>query len=242
MNTSLHSFLQQADKFHNDIISHGILMKPTDIVAKIDELQKNIKTIQSVAKRMADISNIANHLLKFKHIEYKEKYDVYPESDDHAMLRIQSDSKTVVEDTSPIVVKTVPSANYIPITQICYIRDSGLYGININGVKIIGSIGNIMPYKGPNTAECKFGNKCRNPKTCQYYHQGIRNWTKSSWMYGTKKFQRLVGSRDTLSHDIRILPSDASELKNRKGQLIHDLLILMILHSHGKLHNHVNWF
>ncbi len=269
MNTTLREFLQMADDTHMYIEKYGMALRDSILEERIRQLKINIKNIQSVAKRMADISNIANEmLLKRKRPGGMIQIDPHPTSNDHAVLRTTDpESKAIIGDIK-IPVRCVDSLAEIPVSHVYYVRNIKQYAVNISGVNFKGSLSNIIdPTKQPldRTSRCEYGIHCRNfskRQTCKYYHEPedyiklgfevpddcCQNYTVGSWLYSRNKnshayFARHIGSRDSLLNDLRSLRGlqYREEIANREGQFIHDLLILQIVHSAGMLERYPHW-
>lgn len=268
MELSLRYYLTEADAIHDQLFKFGVTLSIEDLTKKTETLHKHIRTIQSVAKRLADISNIVNRMISFKKIKNNNKYvDPYPTENDHAVLRavcpIDSEQKSVTKENNLPVI-AVDRLSDIPISKLYYVRSHKQYAININGIIIKGSLGNIVEYKTLHSARCEYSVNCKSFKNnteCPYYHdpedylklgkevpETTRNFTVGSWMYSKnrrpkKYFTRHVGSLDTLDFDIKQLKRIPfrEEISTRESQLIHDLLIYMILHKHGLLERYPHW-
>lgn len=268
MDLTLRDYLTKADDIHDQLFKFGMALSAEDLTKKSETLHKYIRTIQSVAKRLADISNITNRIMSVKKVNPTSVYtEPYPTENDHAVLRatnpIKHEKKQITKDNELPVV-TVDRPSDIPISTLYYIRSHKQYAINIAGVIIKGSLGNIVEYKTVQSARCEYGTKCKSFEKgveCPYYHdpedylklnkdvpEKVRNFTVGSWMYSKnrrpkKYFTRHVGSLDTLDFDIKQLKRIPfrEEISTREGQLIHDLLIYMILHKHGLLERYPHW-
>ena len=268
MDNTLRYYLNLAEDINTSLEKNGCIMSSNKIEERILTIQAGIKNIQSIAKRMADISNMANQFLlhRNKKISDEKCIDPYPTQNDHATMRImyKDEKKNIVDDIS-LPVKTVENASDIPLSKIYYINSLKQYAINIEGVIIKGNIGNIMNYREKYTARCEYGIKCKNfsnKKPCEYYHEpedyisvgievpddNIRNYTTGSWIYSTNKnphayYTRHIGSRDSLGYDLKMLNKIQyhEEIANREGQIIHDLLIYFILHESNYLEKYKHW-
>lgn len=267
MDKTLRDYLKAGDAIHEYVEKFGIALKPADIEEKVVDLHKFIKTIQSVAKRLADVSNICNQmvLLNKNRVGTVKFNNPYPTENDHAVTRItdNKNKKCIVADIS-LPVKTVNKCANVPVSHIYYVKDIKQYVINIAGVNIRGNLANIKKYQTQNTARCEYGIQCKSFKSgqkCNYYHEpedyihmklpvpdSPRNFTVGSWLYSKNKnprayFTRHIGSKDRLLHDLQMLKKVQyrEEIANREGQLIHDLLIYMILHSKGLLERYPHW-
>ncbi len=267
MDQSLRDYLKQADIVHEYIDKFCVILTPKQLEEKVIELQSSIKTIQAVAKRIADISNIVTRVLNKKtSTKIINKYiDPYPTEEDHGTLRtlFAEEKKQIAKDIS-IPVKIVENISDIPISNFYYINSLKQYAININGIIIKGNLGNIVDYKDKFSSRCEYGAECKSFKKnmlCSYYHDPEdfikngkpipdieRNFTTGSWIYSKTKtpktyFCRHVGSKNRLIYDLNTLKrvQYREEISNREGQLIHDLLIYMILNSKGLLERYPHW-
>lgn len=267
MDTKLRDFLKQAEQTHELLLKFGAALPPEQLTTCVDALRKNIRTIQAVSKRMADISNIASRLLNMrKHIPTMEYTDPYPTATDYAVLATQypvNDEQKQITPNIKICVKTVERPEDIPAGHLYYIASHKQYAINLAGIVIRGTLGNIVPYTSEKSSRCKHGIQCRSfarGAPCKYYHdpddyikldqtvpEEIRNFTVGSWIYSAvkkqKHFTRSVGSGNTLDYDIAQLKkySYMEEITTREGQLIHDILIYLALNDHGLLERYKPW-
>jgi hypothetical protein len=211
MDKTLREYLDLAEGTNIFLEKNAILTSNKQIEEKIITLHLGIKTIQAVAKRMADISNmITQYLLsRNKKIEDNKIIDIYPTEYDHAVLRnlypIKEEQKQILPNNSSLIlpIKTVNSISEIPISKIYYITALKQYAINIEGLIIKGNLGNILDYQSENTTICKYGINCKNfinLKKCNYYHEPedyikmsrevpdeVRNFTVGSWVYKKNK-------------------------------------------------------
>lgn len=268
MDKTLKEYLKQADNTHEFLDNFCIALSPKLLEEKILELQSSIKILQSISKRIADVSNIATRILRHKKTIDKqtEKFiDPYPTSEDHGILRTlyPEEKKQIVKDIQ-IPTKVVEKISDIPISNLYYVKELKQYAININGIIIKGNLGNIVNYKDKFTNRCEYGTECRSFKkhvSCPYYHDPEdyikngkevpdieRNFTAGSWMYSKTKtpktyFCRHLGSKNRLIYDLQTIKKVQyrEEISNREGQLIHDLLIYMILNSKGLLERYPHW-
>jgi hypothetical protein len=267
MDTTLREYLAMADNIHEYVTKFGVAIRPDKLQEKVTELHICIKNIQSVAKHMADIANITNQLVLFMKPKNSPKMiNPYPTTNDHAVLRVQEpDEKMEVLEGIVIPVKVVASCSEIPINHIYYIEDLKQYAINISGVIVKGNLGNIVEYQTERSARCEYGSKCKSFDKCipcKYYHdpedyiaKGLpvqelpRNYTVGSWLYSKNKrsvktyFTRHIGNRATMLYDLAMMKrlQYREEVANREGQLIHDLITYMILHSKGMLERYPHW-
>ena len=63
MDKTLYFYMQYAIEMQNLFVKHGVEMSITKLKNNINEIQTHIKNIQTVAKKLADVSNIANELV-----------------------------------------------------------------------------------------------------------------------------------------------------------------------------------
>jgi hypothetical protein len=271
MNKTLKDFLKHSDEFHDYIEKFCIILSVETIEEKMLELQAEIKTIQAVAKRMADVSNIAARIITRKKQEKKintkntKFIDPYPSERDHATLRnIYPDSIKKISPTIDLMVKYVPNIEDIPVTNLYYVENLKQFAVNINGIIIKGNLANIVEYQTEKSARCEYGIECKTfikDSKCKYYHEPedyiklkrepieeMRNFTVGSWLYSkTKKcknyFTRHIGNYANLEYDLNTLKKVQyrEEIDNREGQLIHDILIYMILNTKGFLEKYPHW-
>lgn len=266
MDITLRRYLDEANELHNSIEKYYLITDIDKLEDSVLQLQINIRNIQAVAKRLADISNNINMLAMCKKAAgYKHIVDPYPTSNDHAMLQVYGanshNSKEILPNVK-IIVKTIDTIAQLPITYMYYVSSIGQYAVNINGVNIIGNLANIVPYQHEQSARCMYGIKCKSFEKqieCKYYHDytdylklklpvpaNIRNFTIGSFIHSKKynaSFTRHIGSADTLSYDLSVLKSKQylDEISTREGQLMHDMLIYLILHNKGMLEHYPRW-
>lgn len=133
-------------------------------------------------------------------------------------------------------VVTVDHVDNIPDVSFLYhVKNTDTFGIKLLGQTLTGRIGNIVVPSNNNKKHIRC-HKNHPPqfdhiKNCPKYHPHLDepfSWSNSSWLYTPhsnkkNKTMRHIGSRDTLLIDI--WKAEPSELKQRKQQFIHDLLI-----------------
>jgi hypothetical protein len=273
MDTTLREYLQQSDKVHEYIEKHCMILSNDILEDNVTQLQINIRNLQAVSKRLADVSNLINRIITCKKkITHSITYDrniidPYPTSNDHATLRLvygKADESKEIVNNIKLLTKTVETLSDIPISSLYYVNSIKQYAININGIVISGNLANIVEYQCEQSARCEYGINCRSFKKqipCKYYHdyndwiklklpvpEQTRNFTIGSFVHSNSKkpscyFTRHIGSKATLLHDIAMLKTIQyiDEVNNREGQLIHDLLIYLILHSKNLLEHYPNW-
>ncbi len=258
MEKSLDEILAKADRYHNQLLTFCVVIKPSDIEDRIIDLQNDIRTLQGLAKHLADISNLYNTVLLQKRSIGSIKYiDTYPTENDHVLLR-EKETKELVPGLD-IPVKTVDTLKEIPISYMYYVEELKQYVINIGGVNIKGNLADIKDYGAVKSAICCKGITCENINECKFYHEpedfikmGLpvaeqkRVFTNGSWLYaGNKKmpYARHIGNGSTLLTDIRRLKMKQynNEVNIREGQLIHDLLIYMTLYDQNMIKKYSHW-
>lgn len=258
MYTTLKTFLTKADDLQNYLEKYGYSIKSSQIENKISEIQSDIKLIQNIVYQMAHVSNTATKILMkkktYKNLENIPN-DPLPNENDIEMIRyLYSEENKEILPKISIPIKYVNTVNDIPISHIYYINKLKQYAINIGGIVIRGSLGNIVKYKDKRTSLCAFKRKCKQINICKYYHDPYdyiennlevpqdlcRNFTPGSWIYTSKNkpFMRHIGSIDNILDDLKILDMNSEEIVTREHQLVHDLLIYMILNSKGLLHKY----
>jgi len=268
MDTTLREYLAMADESHDYVDKFGVAIPVDKINERVTQLHIAIKNMQSVAKRLADVANVINQLALQKKTtkSMSSAVDPYPTENDHAVLRTtEPETHRTILDKIKIPVKTVNELKEIPVNHIYYVKELKQYAINVAGTVIKGNLGNIVNYQTECTARCEYGVKCKSfdrGEPCKYYHDPedfiargkevpdrVRNYTAGSWIYTKNKrskktyFARHVGNRETMLYDLAMLRrlQYREEIANREGQLIHDLLTYMILHSKGMLERYPHW-
>jgi hypothetical protein len=234
MDRTLREYLQQADDLHEYLEKYCIALTAEQIEEKIIELQTSIKSLQTVAYQLANISNIANRVVLRKRkakksiTDKKSVYvDPYPKYTDVGTLRTlyPVENKELIKGVQ-IPVKIIESVKEIPVSHLYYVRNINQYALNVEGIIIRGDLCNIVDYQSERSAKCEYGINCKcftNKTTCPYYHdpddfiyhgleveQQSRNFTVGSWIYSKKKtpktyFARHLGSKDRLIYDLNTL-------------------------------------
>ena len=90
MDITLKDYLEQAETYHDLIDKTAITIDVKKLNSIILTLQKNIRTIQGVAKKLADVSNLACRLSHDKAPEKKKEIktiQTHPTSKDYAVLK-----------------------------------------------------------------------------------------------------------------------------------------------------------
>jgi hypothetical protein len=264
MDITLRDYLKQADEIHNYVEKFYIQMQPYQLENKINQINSSIKNIQTVAKRLADISNVITRLAHIKKKEIKT-INPYPLENDHAVLRtLYSEEKKEIIDEVNIPTRIVNFIKDLPVSHLYYVESIKQYAININGIIIKGNLGNIVNYKDKYSSKCEYGIHCKsfkNNKQCNYYHDPedylhhklivpdiVRNYTVGSWIYTNNKninnyYTRHIGSKDKLAYDLSTLKKTQyiEEVYTREGQIMHDLLIYLVLNQQGLLEKYKHW-
>jgi hypothetical protein len=270
MDRTLHDILAEGDAIHDHVDKYAIGLKPQNLEAQLLVLQKLIRSIQGVSRRLADVSNLVNRVLRVKKSDQKDStpikaIETYPTSEDHAILRAQYAPVTrPLTDRTFVPVRVVQRSADLPTASLYYVEELKQFAVNVGGVVIKGNLANIVNHRGPRSSRCEFGSECTSfekKQTCNYYHDpedflshGLtppdapRNFTVGSWISTRSRsprtyFTRHLGSKETLDEDLENLRrvQFRDEIANREGQLIHDLLIYMILHQRGLLQRYPNW-
>ena len=250
---SLRDYLQFADNTHNELITYGVTLSTSTLTCRIAELKVRIKTLQAVAIRLADVSNIWSMFARRRsHAVPPRITDAFPTSLSHANVRIPTNNN--------FAVTSVATSSNIPVGALYYIEDRKQHAVSINGVLIRGNLANVRNDDLRKTMLCKHGQDCENLVHCTYYHDPgdylarklevpnnmTRNFTVGSWIY-TKRPQvrhaRRIGSQHCLDDDLaQLTPVQCrSEANNREAQLMHDILIYMTLHGKGLLPGYARW-
>lgn len=267
LDKSLNDFINESEHILENVHMKYSAYSVDQLADTIVDIQSKIKIIQSIAKRMANISNSLNIIVlaRSNELDHSINYiDPNPNDSDYVPLVLHSNETKNIEEQK-INTKSVPTISDIPKSYIYYVEDIKQYAININSVIIKGNIGNICKYSAKNTTKCQYEKNClsfkKNTK-CKYYHESeeyihhnkpvpddnYRNFTPGSWIYSTNnsdktKSMRHVGSRNKLDTDLIKLtePRFNAELNNREPQLMHDLLIYMILCRKGMIRKYNMW-
>lgn len=214
MDRTLRSFLQQADDLHDYLEKFCVALSVEQIESKIYELQAGIKTIQTVAYQMANISNIANRLVIRKRrtrrnnmaemVKKSLTIDPHPTDADIGTIRTMYpvESREIIKGVK-IPIKIVETSREIPVANLYYVKDIKQYAFNLEGIVVRGDLCNIVDYQKERSAKCEYGHNCKsfkNKTECPYYHDpddyifhGLpvpdqpRNFTVGSWIYSKKK-------------------------------------------------------
>lgn len=262
---SLEEYMKLADDAEDFIHKYAISANISTIDDKILQLQSSIKTLQAVAIRLANVSNVCTKIRKLRtKFDTPMNYvDPYPKSGDHTIIRTMfpKDTQEITKHTKLPVVR-VETPEDIPVHPLYYVESMKQFAVSINGIILRGNIGNIEEYQSEKTARCEYGKECKCLTTgCKYYHDPkdyidkkipiihqLRNFTTGSFLYtrnlnSKTYYARHIGSLNTLEIDIARLKKRQfrEEINTRQDQLMHDLLILLILHSLGYLEDYPHW-
>ena len=263
MDITLREYLTTADQIHDYVDRTGVILPSQTLEEKILQLQTAVKNIQAIAKRIADVSNVCNQILLYR--KRQGTYlDPYPSENDHVVLRTKYPAESVSLVGFDLPCTVVETAADIPVSSLYYIKQLGQFALNVNGVVIRGSLGNVVERSAENSARCEYGTECKSllrNGTCKYYHDPTeylkvgkpiadvtRNFTVGSWLYcsnskPSRYYTRHVGSRDTLQADLTRLKKSQyrDEIFTREGQLAHDLLVYLILNNAGLCERYRHW-
>ena len=248
MNYTLRQYLQLGDKIHQEVDSYSLVLKPEALEEKMEKLRLCIRNIQSVAKRLADISNYVNQIRLLKTNTSDTKFtDVHPTSTDHTTLRLMY--PTMYNHNEVYNVCEYQNESDLPYCKLAYIPDKQLYAICINGIVIKGNLCTVRK-QYEYSRLCKYGDKCKLLPYCKHYHYYSdysntdkdkyvrRNLTPGSWLYSSmmshkkvKGYLRHVSDVDMLDVDIKMMSESEyeSEIQTREAQLMHDILVFLIL-------------
>lgn len=251
MNKTLQQYLDETNKFHKVIMGGSIMIDPVEIKKMLEQISKNIKTIQTVSHRMASIYTMSKRKIStvsaFIEKEIRDAAsDTFPSPLDWQKLTNPLHMRMVAPNVS-IKANTIDSLNQLPDAPMYWVKDVQQFAISINGTILRGNIGNIYEKNDinkKNVRECKKYDKCLSRDTpCNYFHDPIklkntsyRNFMNNSWLYtdaprSSKNYNmRHFGNRNTLSNDIHLLKFDRTykhEIRTRFFQTMHDLLIIL---------------
>jgi len=262
MDNTLSDFLKKSDTISNKLYTKGICLQSDEISDYIKTLYKDIKMIQSISRRLADVANMCKEFIPNKDINTITKVDPLPTAEDHSISRcyMKTEKKSLVDDLT-INVNVVNSIDLIPVSNLYYVNDINQFAVNINGIVIKGNLAIIKNKKSKKSKQCSHGIKCDQIKNnkCLYYHppddykklslkipEDNRVFSPSSWVYNgnkNKKYIRKLGGKNTIVEDLKYIKktNDFNELFNREGQLIHDILLYNILHQEKMLVKYSYW-
>lgn len=264
MDKTLREYLAEADRAHNHVLKYGIAMSINQLEDQITHLHKSTQQLQSIAKRIADVANIINHhrIIKKSIVGgpiTELPVNPFPTENSHAIMRrLYSTQHTNIIPGINVSAITVKSLSHIPVSNLYYVEDIGQFAVNVNGVNIRGTIGDIVNGLEVHTKEaiarCQWGAECKNLNTsCKYYHDpehfikrklpipenNRRNFTVGSWLHtkSPSNKSRHIGGRQSLLIDLCLLKKThyLEEILTREDQLIHDLLIYMVLNEKNML-------
>ncbi len=255
---ALIELLKKYNEIHLSVDMYGVTMPIEKLQSYNNEILGSIRSLQVAIRSMVNISNFINNQIKYKTslvgINDFKYIETYPSNDDIFTLM-----NSAAATTAPVATAAAPAApaspaaslthvevesiGDIPINKLYYIKPLKQYAINIAGVLVRGNIGTIKN-KNDKNIKCLMGKNCNRIKKCTFYHPpedyiannikdfvDERNFTPSSWLYGTNK--RQVGDKNNLLDDLYKSNIDR-EVELREGQLVHDILIYLILCGSSK--------
>jgi hypothetical protein len=219
-------------------------------------LQSQIKFLQAICRRMADISNMGTQQINLinKIIMTENKLnaiDPQPNGHTHAFYKnqITGEKKELIKNVS-IAVKPIQTEHFIGYNELYYDMTRKEYIININGYNVRGNFCRIEKHPKKNYRKCKDGPKCKDIKNCQWWHsqderlenninaENYRSLSNGSWLYSSldkHDFNRHIGGLDTIENDISTMSKKQyeEEVEIREAQLMHDILVFLILTNNG---------
>lgn len=217
-------------KFNIDFLQKNILI-----------LQENIKLMQSICYRLADVANIGAQKLNLIYTMIGESkfkpIDPYPSENSHAIYKNKIlGIKKQLTETNNVHVRLIAEEKEIPTNDLFYDEITKEYVININGYNIKGNLCNIEKKPISFSKTCR-DTHCQNPQ-CRYWHKyNTRTLAIGSWLYSSisNKNCRHIGGLRTISNDIKMLSEKDyhEEISNRESQLMHDILVFIILCNEG---------
>jgi hypothetical protein len=212
----LSSFLSQADKLMEELINNQT-MKIDHIRDVILMAQKEIKTLQSVAMRLVEVSNMYNKVL----LSRTKKTSYLDPMPDNISILFQEEDAQVEGTAFQIGAKKIRQSDetkyadeFVPRSDLFF--GGGIFKMNISNFLVSGGLLDIVE------AGRKIEDKDREVRS-------------GSWVYNPEKAKkslcRRVGGRMTIEYDIHKLGVNEmkEELELRKKQLMHDILVCLIL-------------
>jgi hypothetical protein len=263
MNKTLSDYLLSANKVLEFFTTKSAIADNKLLHNKIITLQQDIQTIQTISRRIADISNICNRVLQFKIKDTNfvpEYIDPYPDKEAWANLEQKTYKKKSVTNGVDIPVKIVYDTSEIPNCPIYWISSSQQFAIRINGMLLSGNLGNICTNGIDSNliSKCKNGSKCKKLSTgkkCKYYHNNeevlahnlepdILSWylsqrrqfTNGSWMYNFNKKSasgRKISSANNLIIDLHMAKNTNYNSEVVRAQTLHDILLIACMNEFG---------
>jgi len=198
-----------------------------------DNMVEDLKIKERLVQSCKNV--ILDKLIKYrKEINIIKKQDRLTKDDVKTLIQPTSVNSHQVAPGLRLPLISVPSEDRIPNSYLYTIPGSNQVYVKVLGRVIKGCIGN-MDYD----KTLKKHIKCKNPKhtphtKCIYYHPGeIPTWRNSQWLStnqiytkGNKLMRHVCGREDLMR---QILQATKYEQSIRRGQLMHDLLILMLI-------------
>lgn len=173
MDKPLSYYLDIANDMYNNIVNYNSDYIDVEILqAYMVSIKTMIKQIQSVSKRMADISNIVGMFIKAKDPKAEiDLIDPYPEYDDWTKIynKYSTKKKQLTKDIG-VRVKIVHRPEDIPNHPLYYIEPLNQFAISVNGIILRGNIGNVVPPDSSYLHKCRYGNNCNDIVNCRYFH------------------------------------------------------------------------
>ena len=257
MDLTLTDLLSHANDIHMFFNNKSAVAPVKLLNDKILYLQKSIKTIQTISKRMADISNICNRVLQYriKDTTFKPTYiNPYPD-DNWALLENSTNLKKSVVKGVNVGVKIVNDVSEIPNIPLYWIDNLKEFGVRINGILLTGNLGNICTNGIDNKfiRRCEFESKCKKlttKKKCKYYHtnkevidakltpelqewylSNRRQFTNGSWLYNPNgPHGRKISSANMLITDLIIWKNNKAN-ETIYAQTMHDIILVCVLNE-----------
>jgi hypothetical protein len=262
MDRTLRDYLDRADEIHQSIAQPSLGRSVSEVKAILRELESSIRQIQSVSHRIAHIYNSVKRKKSRSSTMRRNLEDMpmktFPEADDWRFVSKICDESKDNAEVAPglrINVVAVNSADEIPNVPIYWIRSTRQFGVQINGVMLVGNIGSIYQSFSKSkmaVRECR-SDMCKK-KNCRFFHDPnkttstrntIRNFTSASWIYTDSPMSRKnmgmrhIGNRNTLTGDLyamKLAPKNSeSEINRLLSQVMHDLLVVLGANQCGLL-------
>lgn len=262
-NKTLGTILEDIDSINNTVLIGGAFIDVKDLDREIIAAHELIKYLQSVCKRVADVSNNISRLRKFRCAQYGQTTIAVEPSDGAVsqlrLLKEPSMPMTIVQCMPHIsvpVIRVKCRAEISP-SPLYYVENEKQFAVDIAGCLVAGDIGNIYARGGDRTAACFARQHCaavRDGRVCEFWHDPRdylavghsvpddhhRNFTVGSFVYSSAvekrgKSARHVGDRHRLLLDMyRLATRDYNdEIWCRESQLMHDILTFVVMYKVG---------
>lgn len=172
MNTTstIQDFIELGNNTREYLEKYFALLSNDVVYEKINELQACIKTLQAVSYKLADVSNTATRAVNYRKLQLnatsvKKFIDPYPtEFDIGTILFNQNPTKKTLVPEIELPVKYVENITEIPTSHLYYVKSLNSYAINVEGINLVGNLGNITSYQSKKTSICEYGTDCRSFK------------------------------------------------------------------------------